>query len=74
MGRSNPVPVSNIDVDPRIFAVCAVVDHANVACGPFYFRGLTLVPAWTSNYIHYKVWYEITYPFSNFNLVLEMDK
>ena len=23
--------------------------------------------AWISNYIHYKVWYEITYPFLNFN-------
>ena len=22
---------------------------------------------WISNYIHYNVWYEITYPFSNFN-------
>ena len=26
----------------------------------------TLVPAWISNYIHYKVWDEITYPFPNF--------
>ena len=22
---------------------------------------------WISNYIHYKAWHEITYPFSNFN-------
>ena len=29
--------------------------------------GLTLIPAWISNYIHYKVWDEITYPFLNFN-------
>ena len=28
---------------------------------------LTLIPAWISNYIHYKVWDEITYPFLNFN-------
>ena len=28
---------------------------------------LTLIPVWTSNYIHYKVWCEITYPFPNFN-------
>ena len=27
----------------------------------------TLIPAWISNYIHYKVWDEITYPFLNFN-------
>ena len=29
--------------------------------------GLTLIPAWISNHIHYKVWDEITYPFLNFN-------
>ena len=33
----------------------------------FYEHGLTLVPAWTSNYTHYKMWDEITYPFPNFN-------
>ena len=33
----------------------------------FYLYGLTLIPAWISNYIHYKVWDEITYPFRNFN-------
>ena len=27
----------------------------------------TLIPAWISNYIHYKLWYEITNPFLNFN-------
>ena len=34
---------------------------------PFYKHGLTLIPAWISNYINYKVWDEITYPFPNFN-------
>ena len=34
---------------------------------PFYWHGLTLIPTWISNYIHYKVWDEITYPFLNFN-------
>ena len=38
-----------------------------VASGPFYYYGLTLIPAWISNYIHHKMWYEITYPFPNFN-------
>ena len=28
---------------------------------------LGIDPAWISNYIHYKVWDEITYPFLNFN-------
>ena len=36
-------------------------------CDPFYWHGLTLIPAWMSNYIHYKMWDEITYPFLNFN-------
>ena len=31
--------------------------------GPFYLHGLTLIRAWISNYIHYKVWNEIIYPF-----------
>ena len=41
--------------------------HDNGTRGPFYKHGLTLIPAWISNYIHYKVWDEITYPFLNFN-------
>ena len=35
--------------------------------GPFYKPGLTLISSRMSNYIHYKVWDEITYPFPNFN-------
>ena len=34
---------------------------------PFYSHGLTLIPAWINNHIHYKVWDEITYPFLNFD-------
>ena len=30
-------------------------------------HGLALIQAWISNYIHYKVWDEITHPFLNFN-------
>ena len=33
--------------------------------GPYYKHGLTYIPAWISNYIHYKVWDKITYPFPN---------
>ena len=29
--------------------------------GPFYWHGLTLIPAWISNYIHYKMWDEINF-------------
>ena len=33
----------------------------------FYEHGLTLIPAWISNYMPGIVWGEITYPFLNFN-------
>ena len=33
--------------------------HGNTR-GPFYLHGLTLIPAWISNYTHYEVLYEIT--------------
>ena len=39
---------------------------ANI-CGPFYKHGLTLIPAWISNYMPGKVWDEITYLFLDFN-------
>ena len=35
--------------------------------GPFYYNGITLIPAWISKHNHYKVWDEIAYPFLNFN-------
>ena len=35
----------------------------------FFKPGLTLIPACIRNYIHDKVWDEITYPFTNFNRV-----
>ena len=37
-----------------------------VALGPFYLYRLTLIPAWMSNYIYYKIWDDITYPLPNF--------
>ena len=35
--------------------------------GSFYYHLLPLIQAWISNYIHYKMWNEITYPFLHFN-------
>ena len=40
---------------------------SNYIWGPFYQYGLTLFPAWISNYIRYKVWDEINHPFPGFN-------
>ena len=34
---------------------------------PFYEHAITSIPEWISNYIHYKVWDEITYTFPNSN-------
>ena len=39
----------------------------SVTRGSFYEHGLTLIPVWISNYIYYKLWDEIIYPFLNFN-------
>ena len=33
--------------------------------GLFYKHGLTLITAWRSDYNHYEIWDEITYPFAN---------
>ena len=43
------------------------IDGLLTPWGPFYWHGLTLIPAWTSNHMPHKVWDEITYPFLNFN-------
>ena len=45
------------------------VDEDSSPYGPgtlFWYR-ITLILAWENNYIYYKVWDEITYPFVNFN-------
>ena len=34
---------------------------------PFYYQGLTSIPAWISNHMSSKVWDKINYPFLNFN-------
>ena len=34
--------------------------------GPFYKHDITLIPAWISNDIHYKVWGDIIYPSPHF--------
>ena len=46
---------------------CTSLSIHSTCWGPFYSHGLTLIPVWISNYIHYKVWDEITYPFLNLN-------
>ena len=45
----------------------SVINGQITSRGPFYLHGLTLISTLISNYIHFKVWDEITYPFLNFN-------
>ena len=42
-------------------------DDSFATWGPLCQHGLSLMPALIGNYIHYKVWDEITYPFPNIN-------
>ena len=37
--------------------------HGIHTWGPLYQHGLTLIPAWIRDYMNYKMWGEITYPF-----------
>ena len=42
-------------------------DMSGFPWSPFYLHGLIFILAWISNYIHNKVWDEITYLLPNFN-------
>ena len=42
-------------------------EHFNHTWDPFSWHGLTLIPAWISNYMPRKVWDEIIYLLRNFN-------
>ena len=44
-----------------------VVIRPSDTTGVFYQYGITLISAWISNYIHDKMWDEITNPFPNLN-------
>ena len=50
--------------DPNTFVDKNAFENA---WGPFYWHGLTVIPAWISNHMPCKVWDEIIYTFLNFN-------
>ena len=58
---------NTVDCNMKLHVETTRIDHRSDSRAPFYYHGLTLIPAWINNYIHYKVWDEITYPFLNFN-------
>ena len=62
------IPISPIDSESAEFwAHNALWNGSLNNSSPFYWYGLTLIPAWISNHTPGKVWDEITYPFLNFN-------
>ena len=68
---TRPQRVDNLTATPfslghRTYCV-EVIAHALISSGHFYLHGLTLIPAWISSYIRYKVWHEINYLFLNSN-------
>ena len=44
-----------------------LIPVSNKFPGPPFTNMVKLTPTWISNYIHYKLWDEINYPFLNFN-------
>ena len=52
---------------PQCWQLLVSFQSLQMIWGPFYLHGLTLISAWVSDTIHYKVWDEITYLFPNFN-------
>ena len=61
------VSENNFRLNSRMSGDCISPSRLSKSRGPFYKHGLTLTPPWISNYIHYKLWDEMTYPFLNFN-------
>ena len=49
------------------YKLCRYMVTGGITRARFYYHGLTLITAWRSNYTHYYVWVEITFPFLNFN-------
>ena len=56
--------------DPRLFSHMvrwtSPMSPYFLSVAPF-ITGLTSIPGWISNFFHYNVWNEMTYPFSNYN-------
>ena len=63
-----PLPLATIRacVSNKIYSFCGVY-LPTAAKAHFYYHGLTLIPAWISNYMPGKVWDGIIHPILNFN-------
>ena len=44
--------------EPKMVGIREMIDE--YTCGPFYYHGLTLIPAWISNHQTSKMWDAIT--------------
>ena len=63
---------NTINVIQHLYIVTAqglevIVSKAVARLGPFDLHGITLIPAWISDYMRFQGWDEITYPIPNFN-------
>ena len=72
--RAGVINIRSFARSPRILSanlndvIHRVTDCALETLGPvFLICGLTLIPVWKWNYIHYKVWDKIIYPSPNLN-------
>ena len=52
-----------------IFFEASLTNKMHDNLDPFYYHGLTVIPAWIGKYMPSKEWNEINYPFPNFNCV-----
>ena len=75
-GRYKMYSVCFVDADVLILISCVDIGFMDAKpflissennLGPLLLTWFNLIPTWISNYIHYKVWDEITYPMPNFN-------
>ena len=56
-----------VELSFKILCITILQHSAKYCWALFYQHGLTLILAWISNYTHYNVWNQTTYPFLNFN-------
>ena len=66
-GVAHPNTVNSVVTDDLAMWRARALGATLLTRGPFYWYGLTTIPAWINNYIHFEVWDKITYPFLNFN-------
>ena len=65
-GATKWTPISPLET-LRSYEKTVLPDTETALGAPNYQQWLTIIRAWIRNYIHHKMWGEITYPFTNVN-------